>query len=702
MTIGAAVTVARASRHVVALRTLPVIAMIIAATTGACRAGSFNESTTASVPTTAATALTSVDYRSLRLIVTTSDDLTRHAIEAEFAFGMQDRDADLLFVFPGVETPGELLDVELDGQPVPTTQLSSGVHPRFGSPVFVLRVGDALSTGELHTLRVRGPEVPSPERGFTRWGSWHPTLMGYDHRVPIDLEVRTPSAYTVMASGRHVGEAVRDGRRISRWVTAYPQGWVFLSVDRYRTVAAAAEGPAVDVVWPEGLESFSPASVRDEPRRILEFYSRTFGDYDPAQFRIVVFTDQDAHNFSVDGVIGISTGSYAKAGEDGLYLRAVLAHELAHYWWGDMVYPHGSGRRWLTEGFAEYARYLYETEVGGDPLPWSYRNLLVLSRHAGDAAPGALGGEPDDASDEVYYQKGAFVLRMLADEIGEDALHRAMRALITRARTMVVGIADFHDAAEQESGRDLDWFFDQWLRRPTGPMLALEDLAVSVSDSGYSVRGRLVQAAPAYRLDVPIEITLAGGARLQRVVPMRDLRADFHFDTREAPERIRVDPSHRIFKWYESARVPVSFADVWRIGEQGRPLAITFGQNVPAGDRALLMAFLRTRFPELEAEGIPRDTVFVGDPAADLRRRRAPDLEAPPPGTVQAFVVRSSHDPAGVSIGIEGDWPEVWPEIIPQASLSVVRYQRGAIVSAIAPALPRIGADLQPPVLHRF
>jgi hypothetical protein len=195
---------------------------------------------------------------------------------------------------------------------------------------------------------------------------------------------------------------------------------------------------------------------------------------------------------------------------------------------------------------------------------------------------------------------------------------------------------------------------------------------------------------------IPIAIRAKSGETQLDTVRTAQRRTPFVVEAGWLPETLIVDPNHRLFKWYRAEQLPVSLADAWRALGSGSP-RVVFGPGVDPASRTRLFTFLRERFPRVEvgAEGAANGSVIlVGEPAAQLRRQRAAHLDAPPPGTVQAFVARSERDPAHLIIAIEGDWPDAWPEIIPQAPLTVVRDRGSAIVSAMPPALRPISLTL--------
>jgi hypothetical protein len=512
--------------------------------------------------------------------------------------------------------------------------------------------------------------------------------------VPIELEVRTDSKYSVISSGRHISERVASGVRTSNWITDRRQSWIFLAVGAFRTVTFEVEGHSFDVSWSESTPIDPQLVAKAEPHRIVKFYQQTFGHSGPPSFRLIVFPDESLQRFAIDGLIGLSREGYPAT--DSEYLRTVLAHEMAHYWWGDVVQASGPSAGWLAEGFAEYSRHLYEMSIGAPGLPWSFRNLAVVSRFA-DADPVPISADPARVPPEIAYQKGVFVLRMLGDEIGDDTLRRALRAFVQMADSQAVTAREFEQIVEREAGRSLDTFFRQWLDRARGPILNLDSVTVESRAGAYVIRGTLVQDGPAYDLAVPIALLLKNGDTIVSTVRTNRTRTEFRLDANDTPEKLIIDPEFRIFKWYPPARLPVTLADAWRSLGTGAP-RLVFGDDIDAQTQARVSLFLRARFPRLVTNRPDDDggsAILVGTPAARLRLERAAHIDHPPPGTLQAFVMRSAHDPAQVLIGIEGDWPEQLPEIIPQAALTFVRYRQGAIVSAISAGLTATSLQVQ-------
>ena len=287
--------------------------------------------------------------------------------------------------------------------------------------------------------------------------------------------------------------------------------------------------------------------VSREPFRVLAFLRNAFGPPTTDRVTLIEIPGDSVNNFAVDGLVAISRGSYRRIEQSGTYLSAMLAHELAHLWWGDLVNPVGPGARWLTEGFAEYSRYLYERATGGESLAWSYRNLVMVRQFAGREPP-PLAGNPAEGEDEaIYYQKGAFVLRMLAGEIGDDALVAAMRRLAERRRGQTATLDDFVAAVGVDR---LNWFFDQWPRRPTGPRLRLSVSTAEARGDSVVVRGMIEQAMPAYRLSLPLVAYSTRDTSMQSIQVAGPRTAFTLRLTRRPGWRLVVDPDGTVFQWF--------------------------------------------------------------------------------------------------------------------------------------------------------
>jgi len=629
--------------------------------------------------------------RSLELDVEVTDSPYMYRTRTTFRYDV-DVTGDVYFVVPGVNDLSRL-HVRLDGRPVDPETLYRAPHPTYEGEEVVRIPEDAGAdrTGS-HELVVTTPWLSTPEAYFARWGSWHPYLGDRADPVPIELVVEAPTALAIVASGRRTGETIEGEVRRSRWRSRNPQGWMFLAVGPYVDVTLS-EGEIPFQVWlPQDDEAFAavdPEVFVIEPFRVLRFLAGKLGPSGIDTVRLVFFPEPSLRNFSIDGLVAGSAATAARVSNSPEFLRGFLAHELAHYWFGDLVRGKGPGARWLSEGFAEYWRYRYEEAVGADPLPWSYRNQLLLTIFRSGEMPTLL--EPATGEAEaLYYQKGAYVLYILERCLGRDRLDAAMHAFVNEHRGRMVEPWAFFETVAEIADTNLDWFVRQWLERPRGPVLA-DPVVHFTGDSGrVRVTVEVSQALPTYRVDLPIVIRTADGEEHVFTRRVDSLNERFTFDLTESPVSVTLDPESTILKWFPGERLPIDFASFRAELLAGSPYRIVGAEVSRRWDPVREWMTEQFGVPESATAPTARHLVLLGGRAARTRARLAPDLPEPAEGTVQVFVRRDPEDAGRAVLGIEGDIPDVLPPLIPEAPLSFIVFRDGNVIGAHATGLPEL------------
>jgi len=227
--------------------------------------------------------------------------------------------------------------------------------------------------------------------------------------------------------------------------------------------------------------------------------------------------------------------------------EGVVRHETAHQWFGDAVTPRHFHHLWLSEGFASYFDLVVGAALHGDSVltagmrrdAESYFSSNVVDRPILDTT----------VTDYVTllnannYPKGAWVLHMLRGYIGDSAFFRGIREYYRRYRDSTALSDDFRSVMEEAAGRDLEWFFRQWLRQPGYPQLNVAWRPQGVG----RVRLDVTQVQPAvwgrFRLPrLTVEFRAADGRVARRVYSVEGNVSVLFADLPFAPQQVTVDP----------------------------------------------------------------------------------------------------------------------------------------------------------------
>lgn len=385
---------------------------------------------------------------------------------------------------------------------------------------------------------------------------WLATVDHPSDKALVEFVVDAPGARRVVANGTERGRALLlGGRQRTTWMTDEPIPTYLMVIAAAPLVehelgatacgAAAAGGCVLQSVFTAPEQAATMPGAFAAAGNIVAYFARTVGPFPYPQLAHV----QSSTRFG--GMENAGAIFYA----DRLFRTpegvgvGLIAHETAHQWFGDAVTERAWGHLWLSEGFATYFAALYAAHAHGDSAFRAEREGIraTVRRSPVTAARPVL----DTAQTELLqllnsnsYQKGGFVLHMLRREVGDRAFFAGVRAYHAAHRHGTALTDDLRAAVEREAGRDLRWFFDQWLTRPgliEGQVTwrhdpAAQGLAVTVVQDGRS--------AP-YRFSLPLEVTLADGTRRLVTVPVPAAReatvlADLHLS--QPPQSVAVDP----------------------------------------------------------------------------------------------------------------------------------------------------------------
>ena len=319
---------------------------------------------------------------------------------------------------------------------------------------------------------------------------------------------------------------------------------------------------------------------------------------------------------------------------------SIVAHELAHQWFGDLLTCRDWSNIWLNEGFASYFDALFTRhDLGEDAyrieLNSGFARYLATDRQYRRAIVEARYNDPSQMFDGVTYSKGAAVLHALHGLVGEDAWWRGIKLYVAKHKDKVVATEDFRKAMEEASGRDLAWFFDQWVFRAGHPELAAR---WRYEDEDKTIRLKVDQnqavddATPLFRLPTTVEILDESGPRAVPIV-IDAKSQEFVIPAATRPKTLRIDPEG----WLPKVLTFAKPAEEWtyqleRAGdapgriEAGWALVVNH-RGDKATAEALAKAWSREKYPLARAE-LVRQASYLGEASRPALLEAAKDSDA--------------------------------------------------------------------------
>ena len=450
---------------------------------------------------------------------------------------------------------------------------------------------------------------------------WYPDLV--DSHPTFTLQVKAPAGILAVTAGRSLGHQTTEAASISRWHIDHPVRGLALSAAAYQVTERRLGEIVVATYFQRRNQDLSPAYL-DAAMGYLEFYQERFGPYPFPKFAVV-------ENFFPTGY---GFASYTLIGDSVLRLPFIistsLGHEIAHCWWGNGVWVDFAGGNW-SEGLTTYvADYLYQERESAAAARHARQQML---RHYTTLAPperdfplSRFVSREDPATKAVGYDKSAMVFHMLRRTVGEDHFWGALRDLFASHCFLSASWDDIRRAMEHRAGRSLDRFFNQWVRQPGAPRLALEQVRVDPENGAWRVAGRLRQQPSHFRANWDLVLETAAGAVVQPF-ELTGADVDIQLTAGGAPTLLAVDPEAHVLRRLDPAEIPpavnalkASPAVTAVLCASGAPdpqrLADILVRSLGIGPRATVVAEAdldprRAQEQDLILVGLPRDPSWL-------------------------------------------------------------------------------------------
>ena len=379
---------------------------------------------------------------------------------------------------------------------------------------------------------------------------WFPCLDAPNLKFTSEVTCRVPEDMVVLSNGRKVSDENAAGLRTVRWAQEKPHAnyLITLIAGHFKKIEDH-HGQLPLAFWTVPSEFPQAASSFAGTRDIMEFLEREIGvPYPWAKYDQVCvedFTHGGMENTSLTTLT--SATLHTKDSETLRDSRSLVAHELAHQWFGDLVTCKDWSETWLNEGFATYYDHLYDEHHSGRDqfLYRMWQAAQTITGQTADARPmiSRAYDQPMDLFNWRTYGKGAWTLHMLRHQLGPDVFRRCIKTFLERHQFGNVATSDLMKVLEA-TGHNFDQFFDQWSNRTGTPVLDVDyqwDERTKLARLTIKQTQPVNEQSPLFTLPLTIRFRTKSST-IDRVITVKDRSEDFYFNLPQAPEIVRLDP----------------------------------------------------------------------------------------------------------------------------------------------------------------
>jgi aminopeptidase N len=397
---------------------------------------------------------------------------------------------------------------------------------------------------------------------------WLPLPDNPNIKFPTELEVTVPKGMIAVSNGVLVDVKDLGDKSTWRWVFDYPHSpyLIAFAAGEFEKLETECDGVKLEYYWPKGRYGDPQVTFAATCDAI-----RFFSEYTGVRYPYPVYKQVAVHEFIYGGMenttVTILTDTtmhtrreecpydeWPCRGREDFSSDGLVAHELAHQWFGDLVTTRDWGNIWLNEAFATYFDVLYTLHSRGfDEFAYRlYQNLRAyLDEYRRYSRPIVtnLYSIPEEMFDRHTYEKGSLVLHTLRSIIGEENFRRGIETYLTRHRFSNADTEDLRRAMEEASGEDLTWFFRQFVYSAGHPVLKVswswlpEESAVKLSIS--QTQGE--DSYPIYRLPLEVKVVYDGGGEVKSL-NIDEKEHVFFINSPSKPRYICIDPKFKVFK----------------------------------------------------------------------------------------------------------------------------------------------------------
>lgn len=406
----------------------------------------------------------------------------------------------------------------------------------------------------LYFINPKGEDKTKPTQIWTQGETeansvWFPTIDKPNQKTTEEILMTVPAKYITLSNGKLVSQKKNaDGTRTDYWKMDLPHApyLFFMGVGDFAKVTDKWKGKEVSYYVDKEYAPVARKIFGLTPE-MISYFSKITG----VEYPWVKYSQMTAHDY-VSGAMENTTATLhsdaaqqdARELVDGNAWESTIAHELFHQWFGDYVTTESWSNITVNESFANYSEtlwneYKYGKDAGDEQNYTDMQGYLFSNSNKKDLVRFYY-SDKEDVFDAVSYNKGGRILHMLRNYVGDAAFFKALNLYLTTNKFKSAEAQQLRLAFEEVTGRDLNWFWNQWYYGSGQPALDIK-YGYDAATKNASVIVTQTQAGDKiFKLPVAIDV-YEGGQKTRHQVWLENKSDTFYFKSEEKPDLINFD-----------------------------------------------------------------------------------------------------------------------------------------------------------------
>ena len=422
-------------------------------------------------------------------------------------------------------------------------------HPLVQGEVFTFRMaGSGPLSCSADMLTACGFETPIT---YVTHAEFYPRNANVSDLMTASLRVVVPDhEHVAAATGVFQGVEELGEARAFTFETPYDTNWISFAVAPYETVTGAPSGIPITVYALEEVQD-GAANMIPIIDDVLTLYGEHFMPYPFEKLDAIQIGNSFSGGYGPQSSIFMLAYVFAVPADRALgsFVSELIAHELGHQWWGNLIEIWSGDSIILSEGLAEFSSCLFNEHISGRREQFISNGLIYQYTVPADQdvpiASAAVFGS--DYYVPIAYEKGSFIIDMLRFELGPEVFAEVMHTFVARYAFLYASVTDLMETAEEISARDLGWFTDQWLNGTNHPRMTVSVRRVDEGRVALTLTQTQEEGPFQFTLPIHVVTTADQEPREERAwIDQREVSIEIEHEGLLLA--LRLDPEHRVLR----------------------------------------------------------------------------------------------------------------------------------------------------------